>query len=187
MDFNKQVYSIYKATNVISGKAYIGFDSNWPNRQIQHQKSSNNPSQLNHNCIFHRAIRKYGWDVFKWEVIYQSYDGNYCLNEMEPHFIKEYDSYKNGYNMTLGGNGVLGRKMNEKTKEAIRKFNLGKKLSEEHKRKLSLAKIGSRGNNTGHKHSIESRMKMSAANKGKTWEEIYGIEGAAKRRNRRLP
>ena len=38
---------------------------------------------------------------------------------------------------------------------------------------MSLAKIGSRGNNTGHKHSEETKAKMSL-NKGMTWKLIDG-------------
>jgi hypothetical protein len=45
----------------------------------------------------------------------------------------------------------------------------GRKLSEEHKKKLSIAKLGSVGNNTGKKHSTESKNKMSESTK-RWWE-----------------
>lgn len=53
----------------------------------------------------YNSVRKYGWDSFICEVIYQSYDGKHCINIMEPHFIKEFDTFKNGYNSTNGGEG----------------------------------------------------------------------------------
>lgn len=97
------IYTIYKATNIINGKSYIGFDSKWPNRIIKH-----NQNYKNQNRKFYDAIKKYGWDNFDWSVLYQSYDRNHCLTEMEPHFITEYNSFNNGYNMTLGGEGTFG-------------------------------------------------------------------------------
>ena len=114
------IYSIYKATNNINNKVYIGFDSNWPSRKNYHHYihcNDENPLQ-----IFYRALKKHGWDAFQWEVIYQSYDGTHTLKIMESFFIKEYNSYvwfekSNGYNMTLGGEGTLGMRYSKKSKQ----------------------------------------------------------------------
>ncbi len=106
-----KIFSIYKATNKVNGKIYIGFDSNWPKRKQDHKRE-----HKNNKFIFHRAIKKYGWDCFEWEVICQSLDGKYLLNKIEPHFIEYYDSYHNGYNMTKGGEGHLGCITSEETK-----------------------------------------------------------------------
>jgi group I intron endonuclease len=115
------IYSIYKVVNTINGKVYIGFDSNWPQRKKRHLKDSSYKKSVGYNDIFHKAIRKYGKENFEWQIIYQSKDGQNCLKEMEPHFIKEHNSYiyfnnSNGYNMTLGGDGVLGLKKSEESK-----------------------------------------------------------------------
>ena len=64
------------------------------------------------NFIIHKALRKYGIDCFSWDIIYQSLDRNHCLNVMENYFIMEYKTYiklpnNKGYNMTIGGDGVL--------------------------------------------------------------------------------
>jgi hypothetical protein len=93
------IYTIYKATNLINGKIYIGFDSNWPKRQNDHKLSSSNPKRSDYKLYFHSSIRKHGWDNFSWEPIYQSLDWNYTLNTMEPHFIKEYNSYHTYYQL----------------------------------------------------------------------------------------
>jgi group I intron endonuclease len=122
------IYSIYKSTNKINGKNYIGFDSNWPQRQKDHLHKYKTI-----NTKFYCAIRKYGWENFEWEVIYQSKDGNYCLVVMEKYFINEYNSLSEGYNMTIGGEGVmLGRKHKNETLMKMSLSHLGKKPSEEH-------------------------------------------------------
>ena len=97
------IYSIYKATNIQNGKCYIGFTKNYKKRLKEHKRGS-----LERDNVFYRAIRKYGWDSFDWQIIYQSKDGDYCKNIMETHFIIENDSYSNGYNMTNGGDGCCG-------------------------------------------------------------------------------
>jgi len=122
------IYSIYKATNQLTGKVYIGFDSNWPNRQKQHLHKYKTI-----NTKFYQSIRKNGWENFTWEVIYQSTQGKHCLNVMEPYFINEYNSLNEGYNMTIGGEGVmLGRKHTKKSLNRMSLSHLGKKLSPEH-------------------------------------------------------
>ena len=73
------IYSIYKATCIITNQCYIGFDSNWPNRKKSHKRES----KKNSNIKFYNAIKKYVWDNFEWEVIYRSKDDVHCLNVME--------------------------------------------------------------------------------------------------------
>jgi len=131
------IYSIYKITNTINGKVYIGFDSNWPNRQKSHKYASNKRNQK-----IYYAFRKYGWNNFIWEVIYQSKDDNHCLNIMESYFIEEYDSFKNGYNLTLGGEGTLGRPTTKITKNKISKALKNKPKSKEHLQKMSETRKG---------------------------------------------
>lgn len=109
------IYSIYKCVNKINGKVYIGFDSNWPNRKITHLRKAS--SKKSTHFRLHNSIIKYGRDNFEWCVIYQSKDRDHTLKIMEPFFISEYDSFKNGYNQTLGGEGSFGKLQSQKTKE----------------------------------------------------------------------
>lgn len=97
------IYSIYKATNIINGKSYIGFDSCWPTRQQDHQRN-----YTIKNSNFYAAIRKYGWENFEWTVLYQSADKKHTHKSMEEHFIREYNAHCDngfGYNMSYGGDG----------------------------------------------------------------------------------
>ena len=95
---------IYKATNLINGKAYIGQTINFQERKAAH---------LNPNCphkyAFQRAIQKYGKNAFKWEILEDNIPQE-LLNEREIYWIAYYDTYgPQGYNLTIGGdnNGQL--------------------------------------------------------------------------------
>lgn len=115
------IYSIYKATNKITRKSYIGFDSNWPRRKNTHRHK-----YQKNNSKFYSSIKKHGWDNFEWSILYQSKNMKHCLNEMETHFIKEFDSYNNGYNMTLGGEAVMMNRLHTKdSKLKMSKSRLG--------------------------------------------------------------
>lgn len=98
-------FIIYKSTNILNDKVYIGFTSKTLKERIRtHKYRCSSGVSVN----FYNSVRKYGWDNFVFEELYTTLDGNYCLNTMESHFIKEYDSYKNGLNDTKGGNGLIG-------------------------------------------------------------------------------
>ncbi len=150
-----KVYTIYKATNKINEKSYIGFDSNWPSRKYSHKKADG-------SCpYFHSAIKKYGFDNFEWEAIYQSLDYEHTLKIMEPYFIEQF--YEN-YNLTLGGEGSTGFSPSKEHRDIISKTHKGKILSEETKSRLSSI-------NKGTKLSEDHKKKMSDAHK-KRWAKI---------------
>ena len=91
---------IYKYTNLINSKCYIGQTTT--SLELRHKKHL---SQLNDNTYFHRAILKYGIDNFKLEIIEQDIPLN-ILDEREIYWIKYYDSFytsEKGYNLTKGG------------------------------------------------------------------------------------
>ena len=117
---------IYKYTSP-SGKSYIG-QTRFPNRRkAQHKLEAKQGSK----CTFHKAIRKYGWDSFEYEVLFTVFNDNVnelqdILNEKEIYYIQLYDTFKNGYNDTPGGNQYSGENHP----------SYGTHLSEEHKEKL---------------------------------------------------
>lgn len=95
---------IYKVTSKINGKIYIGkTESSIEERWKSHLRASFNENHKDYNLAFHRAIRKYGEDNFIIEQI-DSGTGD-ILKEKEQSWIAFYDSYKNGYNCTFGGDG----------------------------------------------------------------------------------
>ena len=92
---------IYKITNDINGKVYIGQTvrpvwKRWINHvyQATHKEKSSCPH-------LHRAIRKYGVDSFTCEPIVEASD--MVLDDLERYWINYYDSTNTGYNITVGG------------------------------------------------------------------------------------
>lgn len=99
----KNIASIYRITNTLNNKVYIGFDSCYPKRIKQHFNDAKR-GVISPLC---EDIRNYGWENFTKEVIYQSLDFTHCLKNMENYFIIQHNSHTIGYNRTLGGNGTL--------------------------------------------------------------------------------
>ena len=92
---------IYKATNIINNKVYIGQTiKELKIRKAQHERSFN----YGRDYLFPRAIRKYGKDNFKWEIIHRANSIDE-LNDMEAYYIEKYDSTNplKGYNIKFGG------------------------------------------------------------------------------------
>lgn len=119
------IYSIYKITNKINQKLYIGFTGKSIDRRLyEHCWDAQN---LNRYYKLHHAIRKYGAENFEIEVIYQSTDHDHTKSVMEPFFIAEYETYANdekGYNMTEGGEGWVSSHT-EETKAKISRAKKG--------------------------------------------------------------
>jgi len=110
---------IYKHTNKINNKSYIGKTIfSMEERLAGHIKSSRNGSEY----AFHRALRKYGVDNFTSEILESDIEES-IISEREKYWIKKYKSFgKLGYNMTIGGEGTQGIKVKESTKEKLREY-----------------------------------------------------------------
>lgn len=93
---------IYQITNLINNKIYIGQTNNIKKRWSNH-KNSNDP-----NMVIARAIRKYGKENFKFEVLLKNLSPEEA-NQKEIELIKEKESLiPNGYNVASGGNRIDG-------------------------------------------------------------------------------
>lgn len=101
---------VYKATSKTSGKSYIGKTTNTLKQRIgEHVRKSKTSKHTNH---FHNAIKKYGEDDFVWEVL-DNCDDEEVLNILEIKYIKLHNTYNDGYNLSLGGEGQTGYKYTE--------------------------------------------------------------------------
>jgi hypothetical protein len=57
------IYTVYRASNTINGKSYIGVDFDWPSARMMHESARGDTD------IFHRALRQYGPQLFRWEAL----------------------------------------------------------------------------------------------------------------------
>ena len=94
---------IYKITNRVNGKVYIGQTIKQPQERFTEHKYIANHPQFDHKSKIHAALRKYGFENFVIETIQECEKEE--LNELEIYWIQKYDSYRNGYNNTVGGCG----------------------------------------------------------------------------------
>jgi hypothetical protein len=94
-------YCVYIHKNKINGKIYVGQTSKSPNARF-----GLNGQQYcyNEETKFAKAIKKYGFNNFDHIIIKENLTKNEA-NLLESQLITKYDSFKNGYNMTLGGDG----------------------------------------------------------------------------------
>jgi group I intron endonuclease len=95
---------IYKITNLINGKVYIGQSIDIKQRWFKHKSAAFNIADKNYEYPLYRAIRKYGLDNFLFEVLEECSKDELC--EKEKFYIAKYHAHgKCGYNQDDGGNG----------------------------------------------------------------------------------
>lgn len=100
---------IYKITNKINNKSYIGQTHDIEKRFQDHRVRPFNSKSKDYNSVFYQAIRKYGIDNFSFEILEECATEE--LDEKEIYWINFYNTYigwenSNGYNMTIGGYGI---------------------------------------------------------------------------------
>lgn len=98
------MYGIYKITNNTNGKSYIGKSSNINKRWLTHRSLDYGRTP---DKTLYKAFIKYGLDNFSFEILegmsseeYEKYS-----NDREIYWINYYNTFQNGYNETLGGDG----------------------------------------------------------------------------------
>ena len=184
----KGVSGVYRIHNTISGKSYVGKGVCVGSRLYSHLWGLRKGEHAN----FHlqASFNKHGEAAFEAFLIMTAPMED--LNTLEVHWIQELDTFKNGYNQTIGGEGCagltpsletraklstagLGHLCSSETRTKISNAHKGKTLSSEHRAKLSdvrknpspetRAKLSVAS--LGRKHSLETRAKMSVALRGR--------------------
>lgn len=161
------MYCVYKHTNKINNKVYIGQTCQKPEYRWG-SKGQNYKS----NPYFYSAIIKYGWDNFTHEIIYSNLTAEEA-NQKEIELIKLYNSTNRnyGYNSEIGGkNKVPNQETKNKQSDSARKRPIVKK---ETKQKLS--KIGK-----NRKRSDITKNKISDSAKKREQNKIYPKERPVK-------
>lgn len=168
---------IYLLTDSRNGKQYIG------------KHIGTNKNYFSGGIIPNKIAKKYGKDVFIKEIIEKNIVDEKILIDKEMYYIKKYNTFNNGYNLTEGGDGggswILKKTKNEKEKisETKRKSNIGRvfsddtlkkmsvakkgiPLTEEHKKNISNAQSGKNHPWFGRKHSDKTKELISEKRKG---------------------
>lgn len=124
-------YYIYKTTNNVNGKYYIGF----------HKTSNPNDGYLGSGTLLKRAIEKYGIEHFSKEILYE-FDTQEEAEAKEREIVnREFIERDDNYNVSLGGNvcvlygkdnGFSGKKHSEETKKIIGERSKGNKFALRH-------------------------------------------------------
>lgn len=129
---------IYKITNKINGKVYIGQTINYKKRSKAH--FSNLFSNKHHNRYLQNAFNKYGRNAFEIEILEKCKEED--LDRLELKYIAEYNATNEvfGYNLVEGGQKY--RFFTDDVKKRMSESNKGRKLTEEHKNKISESNKG---------------------------------------------
>ena len=119
----KEYYGIiYKIENIITHKIYIGqtthpkgFNGRYYYKgigieRVYNDLSSKRDRNERYNKYLLRSIEKCGFDAFVVDEIFDTALTIDELNDKETYYIKKFDSYKNGYNMSFGGDSISGYK-----------------------------------------------------------------------------
>ena len=93
---------IYKITNLVNKKIYVGQSINIIERWKQHQYKAFNSKEVAYNSAIHAAFRKYGVENFSFEVLEECKIEE--LDKKEREWIEKLNSLApNGYNILIGG------------------------------------------------------------------------------------
>lgn len=126
---------LYRLTSP-SGRCYFGIAKNVRKRWQEHAADARNGK----GYVLHAAIRKYGFENFKKEIMVAA-SFSY-VKDLEVKAIAAYNSRVNGYNLTDGGDGTRNIVVSPERRRKTALSNLGKKRSEETRLKISNALKG---------------------------------------------
>ena len=168
---NSIYYTVYKTTNLINGKTYIG----------QHRTSNINDDYLGSGNLIKLAIKKYGKHNFKKSVMFlcnNAADMDAKERELvSEEFVKRLDTY----NLRVGGSRIHITKKSPYTnthRERISASCKGRIVTPETKAKISVG-------NSGKKRSTETKAKMSAAAKVKTFSKEHRANMSLSRKGKK--
>jgi group I intron endonuclease len=179
---------VYRITNTVNGKIYVGQTTKTlSQRWVEHVYDSVGKRRRKHNSYLHLAIEKYGKESFITEVLNICIDKN-SLDDVERFYIKALNTVRpNGYNISLGGTGVMqGRKMSAEAKLRIsaglkKAYAIGTRKpngpihTEESKKKISDS-LKHNFRSLGRTHSEETKEKIRAAHLGRIFSDEHKLK-----------
>jgi group I intron endonuclease len=187
------MYYLYRITDTLNNKVYIGQSNKENERWRQHKWFARQDEPIQY---IHRAMAKYGVENFSYEVIAMCQTQE-AADETESLLIQQYDSRNKelGYNVAPGGDHAWNAGLPSEQQPMY-----GKHHTEESKQKISISNTGVKHPKhtdewkqkssqllTGHPVSIETKLKISASQKGKSrWTDEQKREMSIKRTGRKV-
>lgn len=136
--------TIYKITNMETGRCYVGATVGPILRRLRGHWNQTTGKVASKQRL-HRSMQKHGFKTFCIEALAEAVNQREAI-AIERAMIAEHNTLSpNGYNLSTGGEGSLGRHVSKETRQALREYR------------------------TGLKWSDESRAKASASHKGQKW------------------
>lgn len=185
-------FIIYRHINKINGKCYIGLTRETKNPNLRWGRYGGGYNQKGQKK-FWAAIKKYGWENFEHEILEKDISTSELANKREKYWIAYFDSFRNGYNATIGGCGATGHVCSEEARKINGEKHKGKAYhkmphSEETKKLLSIKHKGMHNSpktefKKGHKTWIFGRHDLgkpvlqydSEGNFVKEWDNVYAV------------
>ena len=170
---------IYKFTNRINDKVYIGQTSNLQTRLNSHKSKA-----LNTKNKFYNAVRKYGWENFELSILSTitantKEELSALLDKLEIEYIKQYNSYKSGYNSTLGGHSKRGYKLSEefsdKCKSRTYSDDTRKKMSISAKNRIISEETRLKLRNSAIKRNFSKYRELTTSSRNKAIKRALGV------------
>ena len=172
----------------VNGYIYLLTD-NRNNKQYVGKHIGTDKNYFSGGVIPNKIAKKYGKDIFNKTILEDNITDNDQLSIKEKYYIKKYNTFINGYNLSEGGDGGgswwfkktdeqkeqiskikqeknIGRKFSKKTLEKMSLAKKGVPLTEEHKKNISKSQSGENHPWFGRNHSEESKLKISQRRKG---------------------
>ena len=187
-------YKIYLITNLAKTKnnLYVGQTKYLIEQRFnEHWYEAQHLTTKHYDTVLHKAMCKYGIENFKIELLEDNLTEDQ-VDAREIYYIELYDSFRHGYNMTKGGQGIHGYNHTDQTKLVLSKRSIamwddlrddpeklairnqkisvglaGRKRSKETCAKISqfaAQRIGEKNAFYGKQHSVETKTKISQAN-----------------------
>lgn len=147
---------IYKWTNKINNKSYIGKSTNIVRRKSEHLYTLRN--NKHRNSYFQNAFNKYGEENFEFSILEICEED--VLNEREEYYINKYNTLNKKFGYNLMENDGNNNRHSEETKLKMSKSHSGKKKTLLTRKNMSKAF-------KGRVYSIQARQNMSKARIGK--------------------
>lgn len=170
---------IYKFTNRINGKVYIGQTYNLQTRLNSHKSKA-----LNTKNKFYNAVRKYGWENFEFSILSTitantKEELSTLLDKLEIEYIRQYNSYKSGYNSTLGGHSKRGYKLSEEFSEKCKSRTYSddtrKKMSISAKNRIISEETRLKLRNSAIKRNFSKYRELTTSSRNKAIKRALGV------------